>query len=65
MYNEKNIIKLEKTIRGKMMAIKAGKITPKESEIGKLMNLMKNFDEPLYEQLIKNYKEILLKDNES
>ena len=64
MYNEKNIIKLEKTIRGKMIAIKAGTLTPKESEIGKLMNLMKNFDEPLYEKLIKNYKEILLKYNE-
>jgi hypothetical protein len=59
MNNEKNLIKLEKEIRGKMLAIKNGKLTPKESGIGKMMNIMKSLDEPLYIELIEKYKEIL------
>lgn len=56
---EKNIVKLEKEIRGKMIAIKNGKTLPKDSGIGKLINLMKSFDEPLYDKIMKEYKEIL------
>ena len=42
-----------------MIQIKNGKITPAESGIGKLINLMKKFDEPLFSKLITEYKEIL------
>lgn len=59
MASEKNIIKLEKEIRVKMIQIKNGKITPAESGIGKFINLMKSIDEPLYDKLMAEYKTIL------
>jgi len=59
MAKEKDIIKLEKEIRVKMMNIKSGKVLPKDSGIGKLINLMKSFDEPLYDKTMVEYKEVL------
>ena len=59
MASEKDLIKLEKEIRSKMMKIKSGKILPKDSGIGKLINLMKSFDEPLYDKIMVDYKKIL------
>ena len=59
MATEKNLIKLEKEIRVKMMNIKSGKLTPAESGIGKMINLMKTLDEPLYERILTEYKSIL------
>lgn len=59
MASEKNIIKLEKEIRVKMIQIKNGKITPAESGIGKFINLLKSIDEPLYDKLMAEYKTIL------
>lgn len=59
MANEKQIIKLEKEIIAKMLAIKNKKTTPKDSGIGKLINLMKSFDEPLYDELMAKYKKTL------
>ena len=59
MTYEKNIIKLEKEIIVKMMNIKSGKITPKDSGIGKMINLMKSIDEPLYDKIISDYKLII------
>lgn len=59
MASEKDIIKLEKEIRAKMLQIKTGKTTPKDSGIGKLINLMKAFDEPLFDKLMAEYKKIL------
>jgi hypothetical protein len=59
MANERDIIKLEKEIRAKMMQIKSGKVTPKDSGIGRLINLMKAFDEPLFDKLMSEYKKIL------
>lgn len=59
MAREKDIIKLEKEIRVKMMNIKSGKILPKDSGIGQLINLMKSFDEPLFDKIMVDYKEIL------
>ena len=61
MTNEKNLIKLEKEIRGKMISIKNGTLLPKDSGIGRLMNILKPLDEPLYTELINKYKEILKK----
>lgn len=62
---EKNIVKLEKEIRGKMLSIRLKKLSPKDSGIGKLINLMKSFDEVLYLSLIKEYKTILQNLNKS
>lgn len=61
MASEKNIMKLEKEIRVKMMNIKSGKITPSESGIGKLINLMKSIDEPLHDSIMVEYREALKK----
>jgi hypothetical protein len=60
MAKEKDLIRLEKEIRGKMVQIKNKKMTPAESGIGKLLNLMKSFDETLFEKLISEYKKILV-----
>lgn len=59
MAREKDIIRLEKEIRGKFLQIKSKKVTPSESGIGKLINLMKAFDEPLFDKLMIEYKGIL------
>lgn len=59
MASEKELVKLEKEIRSRMIQIKNKKITPAESGIGKLINLMKKFDEPLFEKLMSDYKVIL------
>lgn len=58
---ERELIKLEKSIRSKMLGIKLGSYTPKDSGIATKLNLMKKFDEPLYDSLIINYKEVLSK----
>ena len=56
---EKDLLKLEKEIRVKMLNIKSGKLLPKDSGIGRMINLMKSFDEPLYEKIMTEYKQIL------
>jgi hypothetical protein len=60
MAKEKDLIRLEKEIKSKMVQIKNKKMTPAESGIGKLLNLMKSFDDPLFEKLISEYKKILV-----
>jgi hypothetical protein len=59
MTNEKNLKRLEKEIFIKMSQIKSGKLLPKDSGIGKMINLMKSFDEPLYNKILAEYKNIL------
>jgi hypothetical protein len=59
MSNERNLIKLERYIKTKMNLIKDGKILPKDSGIGKMINLMKSLDEPLYDRIMVEYKNIL------
>lgn len=59
MASERDLIRLEKEIKSKMIQIKSRKLTPAESGIARLLNLMKSFDEPLFENLITEYKDIL------
>lgn len=59
MKNEKNLIKLEKEIYQKIIQIKSGRLSPKDSGIGKMINLMKTLDEPLYDKILTEYKNIL------
>lgn len=59
MRNEKNLLRLEKEIRVKMINIKSGNLTPKDSGIGKLINMLKALDEPLYDSTMEEYKKIL------
>jgi len=58
---EKVLRMSEKKVIAGMMAIKNGTKTPAEAGIGKILNTLKTLDEPLYEELIKRYKEILKK----
>jgi len=59
MANERDLIKLEKEIYLKMRKIKSGELLPKDSGIGKMINLMTSFDEPLYDKILSEYKNIL------
>ena len=59
MANERDLIRLEKEIYSKMRQIKNGQLLPKDSGIGKLINLMKSLDEPLYDKIMVEYKSIL------
>lgn len=60
MATEKEIQKLEREIFIKMMSIKSGKVSPKDSGIGKLFNILKGVDEVSYEKHLSEYKEILV-----
>ncbi len=46
MASERDLIRLEKEIYSKMKQIKSGQLLPKDSGIGKVINLMKSLDEP-------------------
>lgn len=59
MSKERNLIKLEKDIKTKMDLIKMGRLLPKDSGIGKMINLVKTLDEPLYDKILNEYKIIL------
>lgn len=59
MSREVFLIKLEKQIRYKMNLIERGIITPRESKIGFRINLLKEYDEALYELFVTKYKKIL------
>ena len=48
MASEKEIQRLEKEIFSKMMSIKNGRMTPKDSGIGKLFTILKKIDEVSY-----------------
>ena len=60
MGNERMLIQMEKRITGKLLKIKTGLISPKDSNIGILLKPMKNMDNALYDILIMKYKQILV-----
>ena len=53
---ERELIKLEATIRTKMEDIKSQRVSLKDSGIGGLMNSLKKVDEALYEKILPEYK---------
>ena len=53
---ERELIKLEATIRKKMEDIKAQRVSLKDSGIGGMMNTLKKADEALYEKIMPEYK---------
>lgn len=55
---ERELIKLEGTIRKKMEDIKAQRVSLKDSGIGSLMNTLKKVDEALYEKILPDYKKM-------
>ena len=56
---ERELIKLEGTIRKKMEDIKSQKVSLKDSGIGGLMNTLKNVDEALYDKILPEYKKMV------
>ena len=55
---ERDLRKLEATIRSKMEEIKKQRVTLKDSGIGGLMNTLKKVDEALYEKILPEYKKM-------
>jgi hypothetical protein len=60
---ERDLRKLEASIRLKMEDIKNQKISLKDSGIGGLMNMLKKADEAAYEKLMPAYKEMVTRYN--
>ncbi len=60
---ERELIKLEATIRKKMEDIKAQRVSLKDSGIGSLMNSLKKVDEALYEKILPEYKKMAASSN--
>ena len=60
---EKELIKLEGTIRKKMADISAQRVNLKDSGIGGLLNSLKKVDEALYEKILPEYKKMIAEKN--
>jgi hypothetical protein len=60
---EKDLRKLEGTIRKKMEDISAQRVSLKDSGIGGLMNQLKKVDEALYEKILPEYKKMVQEKN--
>lgn len=60
---EKELIKLEATIRKKMEEIRAQKVSLKDSGIGGMMNSLKKVDPALYERILPEYKKMVTESN--
>lgn len=56
--NDKDIRSLETRINNAIKEISKGEKTPKETEIGKLLNLLKSMDEPSYIKLAEKYRPV-------
>lgn len=56
---ERELRKLEATIRLKMEEIRQQRVTLKDSGIGGLMNSLKKVDEALYEKILPEYKRMV------
>jgi hypothetical protein len=61
--HERDLIKLEATIRNKMEEIKRQRVSLKDSGIGALMNTLKKVDEALYERILPAYKKMVAEKN--
>jgi hypothetical protein len=57
---ERELIKLEATIRNKMEEIRKQRVSLKDSGIGGLMNTLKKVDEALYEKILPGYKKMAI-----
>lgn len=56
---ERELMKLEATIRTKMEDIKKQRVSLKDSGLGGLMNSLKKVDEALYEKIFPDYKKMV------
>lgn len=60
---ERELIKLEATIRKKMDDIRKQRVSLKDSGIGGMMNTLKKVDEALYEKIMPEYKLMVKESN--
>lgn len=60
---ERELIKLEATIRKKMDDIRKQRVSLKDSGIGGMMNSLKKVDEALYEKIMPEYKLMVKESN--
>lgn len=60
---ERELLKLEGTIRKKMEDIKAQRVSLRDSGIGALMNTLKKADEASYEKILPEYKKMVAEKN--
>ncbi len=60
---ERELIKLEASIRNKMEEIRKQRVSLKDSGIGGLMNSLKKLDEALYEKILPEYKKMAAESN--
>jgi hypothetical protein len=60
---ERELIKLEGTIRKKMEDIAKQRVSVKDSGIGGLLNSLKKVDEALYEKILPEYKKLIADKN--
>jgi hypothetical protein len=60
---ERELLKLEGTIRKKMEDIKKQRVSLKDSGIGGLMNSLKKVDEALYDRIFPEYKKMVAEFN--
>ena len=60
---ERELIKLEGTIRKKMEDIVKQRVSLKDSGIGGLMNSLRKVDEALYEKILPEYKKMVAEKN--
>jgi len=60
---EREMIKLEGTIRKKMEDIRKQRVSLKDSGIGGLMNSLKKVDEALYDKILPDYKKMVTESN--
>lgn len=60
---ERELIRLEGTIRKKMEDIRKQRVSLKDSGIGGLMNSLKKVDEALYDKLMPEYKKMVTESN--
>lgn len=56
---ERELIKLEATIRNKMAEVRSHRILLKDSGLGVLMNTLKKADEASYEKVLTEYKKMV------
>jgi hypothetical protein len=60
---ERELRKLEGTIRTKMEDIRKQRVSLKDSGIGALMNMLRKADEALYEKILPEYKKMVADSN--
>ena len=60
---ERDLRKLEGTIRQKMEDIKKQRVSLRDSGIGGLLNSLKKVDEALYEKILPEYKRMVADTN--